>query len=765
MRLVLFSIVLFALAAGVSAKPEEAEKVEETEKRSSKTGLMVAVPVDITGGEQSVDTWLSVITGKLFGFRLQAKGDIFTVPIDSVYRRVSKQVKANNTVSSGRYADLAEEFNADYVLHTTIEYDKNTEGIILMLELKSVNSNDYFPYEMEFSASEINRQLDAGIEWVFQEIGAEEIPRELERFYSIPVISKDIAILKNTGELMFEGYFAEGDEYRDIIDRMEKTLSRDSRNLIVQFAIAQLTERAGDWELAADEYENLVSIIPNYPVIYTSLCRTLRLNGEYKKALDYAESAEKKKIRNRALLIEGALSLEALGRFSKAERIFDPVLKSDPDNIYALRFFARKYNREDEPEKALEFSNKLLSLEPENGHGILEKGRALKKLEEYENAIEYSKRAVSILKDKREPLEVLGDIHFIEENYTTSAEYYDRILDSWDKSYDIFLNSAAAWTRAERPEKALEVLVEAESLYSDSSDLFKKLGLLYYELKDTSRAVLFLEKYRSVKEEVETLLPLGEIYASKGKYEKAFYMYNHALDKVETEDEEILCQFKLAKLYLRQKNTSPVIKTLGEILEKRPEYPKLHLYMGDAWFIDKNYEKALEHYLESRERGVEPLRVLGRIAFIRYHFGDYEEAVEEYLNYVEKEKDNPQAFYNLAVSELYINEIKSAEAHLKKGLSLGKPGSKKWFEIAEGYEKAGKNKRVIDAYKKGLAIEPDHRKALLSLSEAYEKAGDMVSVADCYMRVFDLDNEEHKDLLAKAGLYYEENGKMDKARE
>ena len=121
--------------------------------------------------------------------------------------------------------------------------------------------------------------------------------------------------MKTIGRIIGRKYAATQPELKTSTEALLSIVEDDPHNLFAQYIAAKLFEHAKQYDESNAHLKSLLMVIPNYASLYSDVCRNYRLSGKYKEALSYAANAEKKGIITFPLMLEGAQSLEALGKF------------------------------------------------------------------------------------------------------------------------------------------------------------------------------------------------------------------------------------------------------------------------------------------------------------------------------------------------------------------------------------------------------------------------------------------------------------------
>ncbi len=724
--------------------------------------IIVAKPVDASPMRNGRDEWFAGLTEQLFHFRLAVSEKFSMVPSAKVNSYLS-DLGAGSTPNSGSaYERLARQIGATHVLLQTFEISRDGRNVHYYTELRSFGKESSLqPFEREFPIQSLNRYIDSCVVWIYEQNGM-EIDSNLQRFFSLNVLSegKDNRLM---GQLSGAAVGNDKEQAGEILPQLTDIVDRDPRNIFAQYLAAQALETAGEHLAAANVYKDLIMVLPNYNNLYVKACRNYRLSGRNREALSYAADAEGRGVRSLDLMIEGGLALEAQERYKRAKNVFQSVLDAYPSNTEALLFFARFYNHENDPEKAIEFSEKILKKSPENGRALLQKGIAQVGQKKYKEAASNLEKAQIALPRVSQIGTLLGKVYTNLEKYELAARSFAQVALYDPQDFGIQLQVGRSWIKASKPSEAMDAFLRAERMFADSVILKKEIGLLAADMGDTSKAVTYLESYLDKGSmDSEVLMRLGDIYTEKGVYDKAFYMYNHAMSVVEDKN---TARFALGSFYIRKGDPNAAITYLQDIIKENPKYSEVQRLVADAYFAAGNHSEALSHYHEARKQDGSDVHIQRRIARINFEASEYATAEREYLKLLRQNEKDSGAYFYLAIISLHNKNLSKAQSRLSQANEQGTATAQILYLLGQGFEIVDRTDEAISFYNRCLKKDSGHENAQLSLARAYEKTGENKLAAQSYSKLFEMDTVKYADYLAEAGLHHEKAGEPEKARD
>jgi tetratricopeptide (TPR) repeat protein len=752
----LFTLVaLCAITAG--AVPSHA-----AEKNGS-VQLVIGMPVDGMARRHDRDLWFSGVMEQLIRFRLGADESFELVKTSTVRREVGENVRRGEVVPLTTYRTIAQRTGATHILQQNYEIARDQKSVQYYAEIIDLSDPDELTsFETDIPTGSLSAYADSIVSWIYHTLAMRR-PGHLDRFYTIAPLIPDSKIQRELGRVAVGDQWLTPRGAQAAASEMIRTLDREPRNLLAQFLAAISYEAGGFHDEAAEILKDIVAILPNYKTLYVDVCRNFRLSGNYEEALSYAAAAEGKGVHSVILLAEGGKTLEAMGKYHKARRAFQSVMKIQENQIDALLFFARDANREGKPDEAIDFAQRALRTGKANGHASLALGKAYLALGKLDEASKAIARGARLLEGDRDVHFMLGEVYERLEQFRKAADQYEKALSGAAGDYELFLKIGQCWRKAGEEARALEIYRRAESQFPGKPALARAIGVLSYQTGDTAEALERLEEYTAKGHmDADALMKMGRMYTELKQYDRAFYAYNHAMPLVEDKND---CRFAMASLYVEKGDPTAAVQYLSAIITENPGYPGAYRLLGDAWFASGNYRDALLNYEQARNRTPRDPAIQSRIAHICYELNDLDRARKEYEALLGLTQDDPVAYYRLAVIALKRGNGAQADKMLSRAHRLGPPSPQIDFLLGEGFESAGRLDKAAKHYGACVARQPRNFDALLRLGAVHEKLGEPKAAAEIYVKLFAIDHDRFAGEYAQAGLLFEQANEVSRARE
>jgi len=182
--------------------------------------------------------------------------------------------------------------------------------------------------------------------------------------------------------------------------------------------------------------------------------------------------------------LEEARILKSRGEYEKAIKIYQEILREDPENYQAVRELAQVYSWNKEYDKSIQYYDKLLSKNPKDYDALLGKAQILSWKGEYDKA----------------------------------ENFYTEVIEAVPDYLDAYLGLANVYLWNSKYDKALDLLKKLEGENPENQEITKKIFNAYYAKGDFKSARAYYQKLVSLDREY------------KASYEVMVNLYLYTID-------------------------------------------------------------------------------------------------------------------------------------------------------------------------------------------------------------------------------------------
>ncbi|MBI2453485.1 tetratricopeptide repeat protein [Candidatus Peregrinibacteria bacterium] len=426
---------------------------------------------------------------------------------------------------------------------------------------------------------------------------------------------------------------------------------------------------------------------------------------------------------------------------------------------------------QEEKEETLTYTERI-----EKGDTFLENGYSNFAIKEYEQAIK-------IASEKIEAYIKLGKIYFSEGQSEKAFEYFREALKQDPESIEAKINLGKVYMQKKDFNNAK---VSFESIVGDNQTAVYYRGLIAAFMDDREAAKGHFKKAIEISTTEET--------------SKNARRFLDAYEEFESSEgsEIIYLQTLLAKVFNQVGEYDLALKLAQDVVKEKNDYRDAWILLGYACLNKKDYECALNAFLEANnldsekaetqyflgltfiglnkneeaakylkmaiENGFEPqVEAKEKLAQIQLEIGQFREAAE---NYEDVRKENPENLSNFTRPIwIYIEELFEPE----KALNIAQEAIQTHPENAMSFNLLGwallENERYREAeqnLKYALQLDPNLSAAYLNLGQLAEKQGLIEKAKEYYKKAHSLATDEETAVKNLAAQKYNEILKKEK---
>ena len=362
-----------------------------------------------------------------------------------------------------------------------------------------------------------------------------------------------------------------------------------------------------------EKYQEIIDLIEALPAeqlnteLIGELGRAYNNIEEYEKGLEILKSIENEVGDTALWNWRIGYSYFFLEDYTKAEKYFLKVYEQEPDNEKACDFLVGTYIA-------------LGEIEEENGNS--------------EKAIEYALEAKKYAKTRENKIDTeifLASLYNRHMRYTEAEEILRPILAKNKRDVEGIYELSYSLFKQERYEEALEYFLKLEKLDDADEWLYQKIGICYKNLDEKEKALkYYLKAVELDEEDTYSISDIAWLYNYLGKCEEGL-KYLERLEELGQDDAWTNGEFGYC--LSRLERYEEAIKKLNHALEVEDEekdIAHIHSLLGWSYRQLEDYDKALEHYIQSKE-GRDSAWINDEIGYCYKKKSDLKKALEFYL--------------------------------------------------------------------------------------------------------------------------------------
>jgi len=312
----------------------------------------------------------------------------------------------------------------------------------------------------------------------------------------------------------------------------------------------------------------------------------------------------------------------------------------------------------------------LVNLDTKNRNGYFYLGLIKFINKEFETSIEYYNKALEIVPEDKDILNYLSKSYLSMEEFELAAEALERITE-FEESKDIWLSIGNIYAELEYTDQAKEAFNNAIEIDEEYSEAFKALGEVLYNTEFYDEAISPLETAANAFPEDDDLQKkLAKCYHKTGKLESAIENYKQM---VIDQPENKTAYMNLAGAYRETNQNAEALEILNELKVIDSDNPKVYLRLADVYIVLENFIKAKTNAFKAIEIDAtlsDSYRVLAsihqKIGYKKYEkFLEFEEMYKDKSIYYgekadelveQRDKVKSEANSNFLKAEQYLTE-------------------------------------------------------------------------------------------------------------
>ena len=268
--------------------------------------------------------------------------------------------------------------------------------------------------------------------------------------------------------------------------------------------------------------------------------------------------------KNKSLTIEEVFNLAIKNhqesKTDNAEKLYNQVLKIDPNYLPALNNLGVLYKKLGKHNKAKSCYEKAITLNPNNIDILYNLGNIFQKLEEYQKAKDYYEKVIKINSNYTDAYNNLGVVFQKLGKYQKAKNCYEKVITIIPNYAEAHNNLGIMFQKLEEYQKAINCYEKAIQINPIFADAHNNLGKSFKELGENQKAIDFYEKTIEINpNHLAAQSNLGHLFFEIEEFEKAKNCFKKAI-QIKPND-VIISNSLLISLY-KMNNQSILFKEL-----------------------------------------------------------------------------------------------------------------------------------------------------------------------------------------------------------
>lgn len=543
----------------------------------------------------------------------------------------------------------------------------------------------------------------------------------------------------------------------------KNVLQINANNAEARYVLAELEERAGNWQQMFANINAALEADPNLIKAHVKLAQLMIASNQIDKAEE-----EEKKIRALqadnadAFAIEAAVAIKR-DKSDEAIAAAKAALQKQPGHLGATVVLATVYANS-EPDKAETVLLDSIKLHPQESNLQLLLARVYAKQNKTDKTIDVFKQLIEQHPDNLQYTMQLANLYIAQQRADDAEKLLKQRVEKNPEQVEAKLLLVEFVGKQHKPEDAVQLLEQYSSAAPDNYKLRSALARLYVGMRNTDKA---LQTYRYTidkdihGEGIDARNRTIELYLSQNKRKEAETLLADVL-KLEPENAEAL--ITRARLALIDGDANNAIADLRTVLKNAPDSNTALTLMGAAQERTGAIDLALDNYrkiLDKNSNDILALMGAARIEMAQRKLDDAQKLLEHAHEINPNNIDTTRMLV-----DLYVRKQQWQPAtDLCNQLILNSNTAPVGFHLL-GLVKLQQKEipAAIDDFKKALEKEPRAIEPLQLLATAYI-ANKQTDAAVSYLEKHVKTNPDQLHAQELLGAVYRQAGKLPQAEQ
>ncbi|GHT13983.1 hypothetical protein FACS189426_19670 [Bacteroidia bacterium] len=345
-----------------------------------------------------------------------------------------------------------------------------------------------------------------------------------------------------------------------------------------------------------------------------------------------------------------------LENFAEAIQLYEELASKNPSKADLHFYLSDLYLRINQVDKSIQSLNAFEDNVGMNEALSLQKYKLYMNVEQKENALkEIEKLAAKFPMEAKYQI-IIGDFYLNENEPDKALIFYEKAHKIDPQSPYYIVAMITYYEKTENKEAAsreVESVLKNSGLDMDTklSILGRYIGNLIYRDKNADSAnALFETLMEQHSQEMELNLMYAQFLLSQNKLAEAKFQFQVV---TEANPENVIAWQNLLSIAVKEDNPDEIISFSDAALIHFPDAAEFYFYKGSAYYLKKDYPKALNIFQEGiayipPENSPMISTFYGQIGDLQHQLGQKEEAYQSYDKALEYNEDNIFVMNNYA---------------------------------------------------------------------------------------------------------------------
>ena len=431
-----------------------------------------------------------------------------------------------------------------------------------------------------------------------------------------------------------------------------------------------------------------------------------------KKNNSHPEKSKVQQIYEERNIIEAA-QFKMMGNYQEAEKSYQKILASNPDNDVALFELARVKDAFQQPYEAILLIEKAVEINQQNKWYYMLQADLYQKSSKFERMPEVYQNLVRLEPNNIEFLQLYASSYLVNEDYKNALKVLDQLEQISGINEQIALSRKDIYLKTNAPKKAIKELKSLCEKYPENERYFSILAELYLQQDMKKEA---LKTYNKVVELVPNdpyiHFTLADFYKKENDIRSSLEQLKLGFANEDmSADSKIQLLLKFYELEeILTKDRTTTLELVGILVDKHPESTKANSLLADLLIREGQFEQAYESLKAVLKEDKSQYVIWESTLGMQLELKKYQELTETAEEAVALFPYQPLPFLYHGIALIQLKNYEEAISVMKKGQNyvFDQPALKGQFysQIGDCYNELKDYEKSDEYYDKALKENP-----------------------------------------------------------
>jgi len=366
--------------------------------------------------------------------------------------------------------------------------------------------------------------------------------------------------------------------------------------------------------------------------------------------------------------IQLAIRHHQAGNLQQAENVYKEILKSHPNNFYALQYLGVLNIQYGKYDSAIEYIEKALQANPNDSHAYYNYGIALGAKGQIDEALNCYQKAIQLNPNNSDAYANLGIIYKVKGQLDKAISTFEKAIQLNPNLFTAYYSLGLTYHEKGLLDNAIDYYLRALQMNNNLPDLCYQLGLAFQEKEQFNFAIDYYQKAIQLNpNHYAAYNNLGIILKEHGSIKEAITSYNKAM---QINPNVAFIHNNLGDAFYQKGNIEDAIDSYERALQIDPTLTSAYNNLGNAFAKRGEFDKAIIYYEKATLSSRNAFEAYNNLGIALYHKGQLHEAISHFERALSINQNYSNAYTSLAMALKDKALYDEAEKHLRHALQL-----------------------------------------------------------------------------------------------